>query len=135
MDSLRPTDHFELRARQRGYRTEDLRLIQDCGTQTEDGVVLRRRDIDGEMKRLDRELKTVRTKAKSGRNSGVTDDAKLEAEIIKRMGRLPRLAGSYIPSASGCALTVYRPCARRLHRILGKGRRGRRAGANRRSRR
>lgn len=88
--------HATVRARQRGYRLADVELVSCLGTEVADGFLLTRRDID--------------------RMAPLTDPLLAE--------RLVRLVGSFVPSAAGLSLSIYRPSRRRM-RLLLTGRRPR----------
>lgn len=50
------TNHAEYRIRQRGYKSTDLPLIEECGTTTGDGIFLRRQDIQDAIRRRKKEI-------------------------------------------------------------------------------
>jgi hypothetical protein len=118
------TAHSAVRMRQRGYHVDDFATVENLGTHTAGGVLLRKKDVYPEQMRLSEELKSIRSQKvsdlKSARCSG-------EREIIRQLKSLRRLVGTYIPTAGGCALSIYRPCSRRLKYILD----GRRASSRR----
>ena len=103
--------------RQRGYRSADFETIESLGTTSRDGIVLRKKDIDPELKWLSAELKMVRKRRASLQNS-----CPAERNIIRQIERARRLTGTFIPLAAGHALSIYRPCERRLKHLL-RGRR------------
>lgn len=86
---LRRTRHVEERAQQRGFRDGDLDLIAQLGTSTEDGVVLRRRDVD--------QVRTV---------------------VRRLLADLDRLEGSAVIVQDDAIVSVYRPAASQLKRML-----------------
>lgn len=86
---LRRTRHVEQRAQQRGFRDGDLDLIAQLGTSTEDGVVLRRRDVD--------QVRTV---------------------VRRLLADLDRLEGSAVIVQDDAIVSVYRPAASQLKRML-----------------
>jgi hypothetical protein len=50
--NLTITTHYVVRARQRGYRLEDLAIIERLGTLRADGLLLREKDVAAEIERL-----------------------------------------------------------------------------------
>jgi hypothetical protein len=86
---LKKTRHAEQRARQRGFQEGDLDLIARLGTATEDGVVLRRRDVD--------EVRGV---------------------LRRLLADLDRLEGSAVIVQDDAIVSVYRPAAKKLKRML-----------------
>lgn len=86
---LAKTRHVTERAQQRGFREGDLELIAQLGTATEDGVVLRRRDVD--------QVRTV---------------------VRRLLSDLERLEGSALIVQDDAIVSVYRPDAKKLKRML-----------------
>jgi hypothetical protein len=119
MKHLTITAHAALRARQRGYRTEDLATLETLGTLYEQGIFMRRKDVELEIKRLDATLRRIR----HARANGKSNRTRIEIEIVQEIDRLKKLGGTFIPTEGGHALSIYRPCARRLKHILGGRRR------------
>jgi hypothetical protein len=123
---MRPTNltltaHFAVRARQRGYRPEDLTIIERLGTFRKHGIFLRRKDVEPEIERLGATLRHIRHTA-----NGTASRSEIEAEVTQMIERLQRLRGAFIPSECGRALSIYRPCERRVKQILRGRRRSRR---------
>ena len=114
------TAHCAERLRQRGYLPADLETIERLGTWCKDGVILRKRDVEPELELLAMQRKMIRQQ----RGALSDDAASAESEVIRRMERVRRLIGSFIPVEEGHALSIYRPCERRFKRVL-RGRRGR----------
>lgn len=83
------TQHAEQRVAQRSFKDEDLQLIYQFGAETTDGILLRERDIRGEVTRLKHKI-----------------------------DRLERLTGVYLVMNQDQAVTVYRPTGKRLKRRL-----------------
>src|SRR5260370_39948007 len=94
------TLHATARAQQRGYRPDDLELIAEYGTLVPEGILLLRRDIG-------------RVVVQDGKFTIRADGA-----ARKSVERLGRLVGSYMPTQNGRALSIYRPCKRRLLKLL-----------------
>jgi hypothetical protein len=128
--NLRLTAHYVTRARQRGYRLEDLAIMEAFGTYCGDGLLLREKDVAAEIERLSRRRRILRAMANG--NLSASEIQGEEYEIVRKIERLQRLAGAFIPIECGHALSIYRPCRRRLKLVLHGGRRPRR---NRRHRR
>ena len=87
---LRRTRHVEERAQQRGFQSGDLDLVAQLGTPTEDGVVLRRRDVD--------QVRTV---------------------LRRLLADLERLEGSAVIVQDDAIVSVYRPERKQMKRMLG----------------
>src|SRR6266404_3691449 len=117
---LNVTPHCAVRARQRGYRLDDFATAEILGTLVEDGILLRTRDINSELKRLTAELRRARRRTVG---TGLSEVEGSENELIRQINRLQRLKGVFLPSENGRVLSVYRPCRRRLRSILGHRRR------------
>jgi hypothetical protein len=114
--NLKLTAHYVTRARQRGYRVEDLAIMERFGTFQGDGLLLREKDVAAEIERLSIELQRIRRGTANGNAS----------EIVREIERLRRLQGAFIPIERGHAVSIYRPCGRRLKYVLRGGRRPRR---------
>jgi hypothetical protein len=119
--SITTTAHYVVRARQRGYRLEDLAVMERLGTGAGDGILLRKRDVDDEIKRLSRQLRHIRRRKAVGH----LYQAEIEIGIARQIERLQRLPGAFVPLESGRALSIYRPGRRRLKYIQRGGRRRR----------
>jgi hypothetical protein len=113
------TAHGAERLRQRGFRQSDFEIVADLGSDLGQGIFLRKKDVKPELRILAKALAEIRRE----RTGDPETTGPSEREIIWQMERLLRLVGTYIPTANGCALSIYRPCNRRLKHIL----RGRRA--------
>ncbi len=87
---LRRTRHVEERARQRGFKAGDLDLVAQLGTPTQDGVVLRRRDVD-----------------------------QVRSVLRRLLGDLERLEGSAVIIQEDAIVSVYRPERKKMRRMLG----------------
>ena len=87
---LRRTRHVQERAQQRGFKDSDLDLIARFGTATEDGVLLRRRDVD--------QARTVLR--------GLLRD-------------IERLEGAAVIIQDDVIVSAYRPGRRKTRRMLG----------------
>jgi hypothetical protein len=111
------TAHSAIRMRQRGYQLGDFETIESIGTLVADGILLRKRDTEVELSRLAAELKRIRQGKAALQIVGSAEGA-TERDIIRRMERLRSLAGTFIPTVEGCALSIYRPCNRRLKYML-----------------
>lgn len=111
---MEPTNHFITRARQRGYRQEDLAIMERFGTFRGDGLLLREKDVTAEIDQLGMTLRLIRRGGANG------------SEIVRVIERLRRLQGAFIPIECGHALSIYRPCRRRMKYVLRGGRRPRR---------
>ena len=85
------SNHAEIRMQQRGMLEQDIQLVLDYGTETSDGIFLRRKDIKS-----------------------------AEHNLKKMLQRLNRLAGSYVVLDGGDIVTAYRPNTRTEKRILSK---------------
>jgi hypothetical protein len=110
---LRITSHVAVRMRQRGYHLSDFDAVENLGTQMGDhGVLFLEKDAEPELTRLAKELKNLRRKRLRERFA--------ERELIQQIERIRRLARTttFIPTAHGCALSIYRPSSRRLKHIL-----------------
>jgi hypothetical protein len=127
--NLSITAHFITRARQRGYRREDLAIIEKFGTFREDGLLLREKDVAAEIDHLSMTLRRIRRSRANG-NFSASEIEGEDYEIVREIERLQRLRGAFIPIECGHALSIYRPCRRRLKYVL---RGGRRPHGNRRS--
>lgn len=77
---LRISRHAEARARERGYRLDDLRLVVEYGSPVHDGTILTARDV-----------------------------ARAHAEMKRVLDRLRRLVNVFVPIEGGLALSIYRP--------------------------
>jgi hypothetical protein len=119
------TAHYIVRARQRGYRLEDLAIMERLGTLRADGLLLRERDVAPEIERLSMMLRRIRRRRANGNFSASEIDGE-EYETVREIQRLQRLRGAFIPIECGHALSIYRPCSRRLKYVLRRGRRPRR---------
>jgi hypothetical protein len=121
--SLAITAHCLVRARQRGYRPEDLAILERLGTMTDAGIFLRSRDVEAEVSLLKRQLQRKRHRqADSEFDQAVAAE---DCEVIRQIERLQCLKGTFVPAENGHALSVYRPCRRREKRILLRKRRHR----------
>jgi len=107
--------------RQRGYRPTDLETVESLGTPSLGGIVLLRKDVEPELARLYVQLKMIRQRGIALQNLVPSDD-RAERDILRKIERVRRLAGTFIPLVAGHALSIYRPCERRLKHIL-RGRR------------
>jgi hypothetical protein len=116
--NLNITAHYIARARQRGYRPGDLAIMERLGTLAADGLLLREKDVAREIERLSMILRRIRRGRANGNFSG--------PEIVREIERLQRLQGAFIPIECGHAVSIYRPCRRRLKYVLRGGRRPRR---------
>ena len=114
--NLSITAHFITRARQRGYRQEDLAIMERFGTLRGDGLLLREKDVAAEIDHLSMTLRLTRRGGANGNAS----------EIARGIERLRRLQGAFIPIECGHAVSIYRPCRRRMKYVLRGGRRPRR---------
>jgi len=56
--ALQMTKHAEVRQRQRGFRADDLGLIEECGTATSDGILMRKKDGKGRVAAIEILLNT-----------------------------------------------------------------------------
>lgn len=88
-NTLKKTRHVEERAQQRGFRDGDLELIARLGTATEDGVVLRRRDVD-----------------------------QVRAVTRRLLSDLERLQGAAVIVQEDAIVSVYRPDRKKMRRML-----------------
>jgi len=116
------TAHCAARMRQRGYRSTDLETVESLGASSSGGIVLRRKDVEPELARLYVQLKMIRQRRIALQSLVPSDDRGAERDILRHIERVRRLAGTYIPLVAGHALSIYRPCERRLKHIL-RGRR------------
>ena len=114
--NLTITAHYITRARQRGYRVEDLAIVERLGTFRAEGLLVREKDVAAEIEHLSMTLRRIRRARGNGSAS----------EIVREIERLQRLRGAFIPIECGHALSIYRPCSRRLKYVLRGGRRPRR---------
>jgi hypothetical protein len=108
--NLSITAHYIVRARQRGYRLEDLAIMERLGTFRADGLLLREKDVAPEIERLSMTLQRIRRGRANGNFSA--------SEIVREIERLRRLRGAFIPIECGHAVSIYRPCSRRLKHII-----------------
>src|SRR5262249_38961874 len=113
---LSTTAHYVTRARQRGYRQEDLAIMERFGTFWPDGLLLREKDVAAAIAPLSITLRLIRRGRANGNAS----------EIVREIESLRRLQGTFIPIEDGHAVSIYRPCGRRLKYVLRGGRRPRR---------
>jgi len=111
------TSHCMVRARQRGYRLTDLEILEQLGTLAGDGILLRKKDVEPEISRLAALLRRMRHRKAKGNFIPAKVEIE-EQETIRQIERLRRLPGSFIPLENGHALSIYRPCRRRLRRAL-----------------
>ena len=88
-DAMNFSRHAENRMQQRGMQEQDIQLVLDYGTETSDGIFLRRKDIKS-----------------------------AEHDLKKMLQRLNRLAGSYVVLDGENIVTAYRPDTRKEKRIL-----------------
>jgi hypothetical protein len=116
------TAHYVVRARQRGYRAEDLAIVETLGTLRGDGILLRSKDVAPEIERLSAALQRMRRHKGNGNFHGLEIEAE-KRQTAREIERLQRLPGAFIPTECGHALSIYRPCKRRLKHILRGGRR------------
>ena len=104
--------HCARRAAQRGYRATDLDILERIATLAPDGLFVRRRDAEREIKGLESRLRRLR-------GSRSTQASVEKAELVRRIDRLMRLQGTFLPVSEGGALkTVYRSSPRRTKRVL-----------------
>jgi hypothetical protein len=122
--NLTITAHYIVRARQRGYRLEDLPIIERLGTSRADGLLLREKDVAPEIERLSMTLRRIRRGKANGNLSAAEIDE--QYEIVREIERLRRLRGAFIPIEYGHAVSIYRPCKRHMKYVLRGGRRPRR---------
>jgi hypothetical protein len=115
--SLTITAHSAIRMRQRGYCLRDFETIEKFGTLVADGILLRKKDIEAELTRLASDLNNLRSRKAALRNLSSTELA-TERDIIEQIASLRNLSGTFVPTAEGCALSIYRPCNRRLKHML-----------------
>ena len=115
--NLTITSHYLVRARQRGYRPEDLAIIERLGNFGGDGLLVRKKDVAPEIERLSTTLRHIRRRRASAKFQPVEFEVD-EGEIARKITQLQRLSGSYIPIESGLALSIYRPSKRRAKHIL-----------------
>lgn len=86
--------HAAIRARQRGYSQQDLRLVIENGTEVPDGYFLRKKDVQL-----------------------MIDDEELTSPAL--IERAKKLEGTVVPATKGGrAITVYRPYFQRRKRLL-----------------
>jgi len=123
--NLSITAHYIVRARQRGYRREDLAIIEQLAALRADGLLLREKDVAAEIERLNMRRRRIRRGRANG-NFGASEIDGEEYEIARKIDRLRRLQGSFIPMECGRAVSIYRPCRRRMKYVLRGGRRPRR---------
>jgi hypothetical protein len=125
--NLTKTAHYRVRARQRGYRQEDFAIVERLGIFTGDGIFVRKRDVAPEIERLSRVLRHMRRRAsRIFHQPGIeVEEPKVESKIVQQIERLQRLPGVFIPIESGQALSIYRPCSRRVKRLFRDRRRWR----------
>jgi hypothetical protein len=116
--NLKLTAHYVARARQRGYRPGDLAIMERLGTFGADGLLVREKDVAREIERLSTTLRRIRRGNANGNFSA--------SEIVREIERLRRVRGAFIPIECGHAVSIYRPCRRRLKYVLRGGRRPRR---------
>ena len=109
---MEPTKHYLTRARQRGYRQEDIAIMERFGTFFPDGLLLREKDVAVAIAPLSMTLRLIRRGRANGNAS----------EIVEEIKSLRRLQGTFIPIENGHALSAYHPCRRRLKYVL-RGRR------------
>ena len=114
------TAHFAVRSRQRGYRVADFRAVEDVGTFVADGIFVRKRDVEPQIESLTAQLRHLGRKQSNPAETGPQKCA-----LVQEIERLRRLSGTFVPTEDGAALSIYRPCSRRLKHIL-RGRRMRR---------
>jgi hypothetical protein len=112
------TAHCAVRMRQRGYRPTDLEIVENVGMQTTEGIFLRKRDAEPELQRLAERLKILRQEKADDQKLSCEETVAAERDIIWHIEQLRRLAGTFIPSINGCALSIYRPSDRRTKYIL-----------------
>jgi hypothetical protein len=123
--NLSITAHYIARARQRGYRMEDLAIMERLGTFRADGLLLREKEVAREIERLSMTLRRIRRGRANGNFSASEIDGE-EYETVREIERLQRLRGAFIPIECGHAVSIYRPCRRRMKYVLRGGRRPRR---------
>lgn len=110
-----------VRARQRGYRLTDLAIIESLGTLARGGILLRRSDVQPEIDRLTAQLRRLRLRKAYG--NFIPGEIEVEErQAVRQIEQLRRLRGAFVPVENGHALSIYRPCWRRLKRILHGGR-------------
>jgi hypothetical protein len=124
-ESITITAHYAARARQRGYRSEDLAIMERLATAAEDGILLRTRDVQHEIEWLSSQLRHIRRRKTDERLCQAEIEIG-EYEIVQQIERLQRLPGAFVPLENGHALSIYRPSRRRLKHILRGGRMPRR---------
>jgi hypothetical protein len=122
--NLSRTSHYLVRARQRGYRSVDLSIIESLGNFSGDGFLLRKKDVAAELERLSKTLRVLR-RSRANKDSYRPEIEAEEREVVREIERLERLPGAFIPIESGHALSIYRPSRRRLRQLLHGGRRRR----------
>jgi hypothetical protein len=84
--NLTITAHYIVRARQRGYRLEDLAIMERLGTFQADGLLLREKDVAAEIEHLSMTLRRIRRARANGSFSA--------SEIVREIDRLQRLRGA-----------------------------------------
>jgi hypothetical protein len=82
--NLTITAHYIVRARQRGYRLEDLAIMERLGTLRADGLLLRERDVAPEIERLSMMLRRIRRR----RATAISVHQKLTGKNTRLFGRL-----------------------------------------------
>lgn len=85
--------HATVRHRQRGFRDGDIDLIQEYGTATDDGILLRRKDVDQAMNEI-------------------------RAEAKRKITKLERLEGTYVAMPDESVVTFQRAHCRKQRSIL-----------------
>src|SRR5262245_17617538 len=87
---LNITDHYLVRARQRGYRSKDLEIMETFGTLEEEGILVRKKDVVPQIERLSTTLREMRRRRANGIVHGPVMEAE-EREIVWEIERLHRL--------------------------------------------
>lgn len=89
MDGMGLSHHAEERARQRGFRHEDLELVMEFGTPIHDGFLLTGADVDG-----------------------------FETAMKQVLRKLRRLRGTFVAVTGDTVMSVYRPSGPKRRRLF-----------------
>src|SRR6266849_362096 len=83
--NLTITAHYIVRARQRGYRLEDLAIIERFGTLRADGLLLREKDVAPEIERLSMTLRHIRRGRANGNFFSASEIDGEEYETVREI--------------------------------------------------
>ena len=88
-NGMKHSKHALVRMQQRSFKTNDLDVVMQYGTESKDGYILRKKDV-----------------------------ARIEGQLRTMISTLHRLEGKYVVAAEDTFVTCYHPTASRQKQIL-----------------